>query len=92
MHRTISNSERRDTYIAEDDFFCPQLPGATQHKPLVKMIGDLEEEMPKRNKKSKTNPNLSKCSNCGCFASFVVWVVFWVCFFFPLKPAGIFNN
>lgn len=80
MHRTpISNSGRRDTYIAKQDFFS-QLPEATQHKPVVKVIGDLGEEVPKRNKKNKTNPKLSNCKNCEGFAVFF------------LKSGGFFNN
>jgi len=55
------------TYIAKQDFFFPQLPKATQHKPVVKVIGDLGEGMPERNKKNKTNPKPSNCKNCGLF-------------------------
>lgn len=56
------------TYIAKQDFFIfPQLPEATQHKPVVKVIGDLGEGMPERNKRTKTNPKPSSCKNCGLF-------------------------
>lgn len=73
MHGTpISTSERRDTYTAKQDFFS-QLPGATQHKPVVKVIGDLGERMPKRNQKNKTNSKLSNCKNWGGFAVVFSW-------------------
>lgn len=57
------------TYIAKQVvfFFFPQLPEATQHKPVVKVIGDLGEGMPERNKKNKTNSKPSNCKNCGLF-------------------------
>lgn len=67
MHKTpISISGRRDTYVAKQDFFS-WLPEATQHKPVVKVSGDLGEGMPERNKKNKTNPKPSNCKNCGLF-------------------------
>lgn len=81
MHRSpVSSSEGRDTYIAKQDFFFFQLPEATQHKPVVKVIGDLGEGMPKRNNKTRTNPELSNCKNCRGFAVFCS------------QPGGFFNN
>lgn len=61
-------------------FFFFQLPEATQHKPVVKVIGDLGEGMPKRNNKTRTNPELSNCKNCRGFAVFCS------------QPGGFFNN
>lgn len=63
--------------------FFSQLPEATRYKPVVKVIGGLGEGMPKRNKKTKTNPKLSNCKNCGGFVVVVflcVCVILFVCF------------